>query len=157
MVPVGDADSRFVILNEAGDIFDSDDPALCPVDIQIANPPTIAAITTTALAFTYAPPGYTSLGKSPIYGFGVTVAKKDESWEEDVYLPLAQFNNRVYRVYKNAANADLLVADLSYSGSYTLALPQAALQVGDWVKVQISTINMDSSESMAQAEVQLGA
>lgn len=143
------AEAAYKVLDASDGLFDADNPAICPAGEEDTTP---TSVTVDASKVTVA---FASMPDMPVYGFRVTIAKRDLDLsydaDSDVYVPLEAYNNKVFRYYTEAGIADIATNDgVTISGStYHVAVTVPA---GTY-KVEVDTINMDGSESVAVAGV----
>ena len=134
------------MLDASDSLFDADNPAICPAGEENTKPQTVGITATTVTA------GFASVPLvTPIYGFRVTIAKRDLDLsydaDEDVYVPLAAYNNKVFRYYTEADITDISTNDgvVLAANVYTVTV---AVDPGTY-KVEVNTVNIDGSESVS--------
>ena len=140
------AESAYKVLDASDSLFDADNPAIYPAGTDDNKPVTVGITTTTVTA------DLGAVADMPIYGFRVTIAKRDLDLSydaaDDVYVPLASYNNKVFRYYTAADIADVDANDAVTLVGSTYTVTFADIGVGTY-KVEVDTVNMDGSESVS--------
>jgi hypothetical protein len=143
------AEAAYKVLDASDALFDADNPAICPAGTE-DSVPSIVTVAANIVATT----GTLTM---PIYGFRVTIAKRDLDLsydaDQDVYVPLPEYNNKVVRSYEAADISAIADNDsITIAGdAYTIDFA-SDLTAGTY-KVEVNTVNMDGSESVSDTEI----